>query len=241
MLTEEAHHMFVGETGVTRVIERTCQAMREAGIDDPTDVDAVRKLGVIDLGLVQRKINLHVSLTLDLFGSEVSTNAANVFNAGLKGRYREDKLTDDHQLLNDTYPVLRLVDGAIAQQDVPALSALNMRLRDDFVSDTRGGVRRWNQVIEKSGYAYRLTLPHVAFNRRIGEFATANADPAGHLLTAAAWQARRGEFLPTAEDGEYIDSLMVPVREPGRYAGWIAPPKVGIDNQPGDFEYVQIE
>src|SRR5271165_4458349 len=72
MLTEEAHHMFVGETGVTRVIERTCQAMREAGIDDPTDADAVRRLGVIDLPLVQRKINLHVSLTLDLFGSEVS-------------------------------------------------------------------------------------------------------------------------------------------------------------------------
>ena len=179
MLTEEAHHMFVGETGVTRVIERTCQAMREAGIDDPTDVDAVRKHGVIDLPLVQRKINLHVSLTLDLFGSEVSSNAANAFNAGLKGRFREDKLTDDHQLLNDTYPVLRLVDGAIVQQDVPALSALNMRLRDDFVGDTRGGVRRWNQVIEKAGYAYRLALPHVAFNRRIGEFAASEGGPSG--------------------------------------------------------------
>jgi benzoyl-CoA 2,3-dioxygenase component B len=233
--------MFVGETGVTRVIERTCQAMRDAGIDDPTDVDAVRRLGVIDLPLVQRKINLHVSLTLDLFGSEVSSNAANVFNAGLKGRFREDKLGDDHQLVNDTYPVLRLVDGAIVQQDVPALSALNMRLRDDFVGDTRGGVRRWNAVIEKAGYAYRLALPHVAFNRRIGEFAQAKADPVGELVSAAAWEARREEFLPTAEDTAYLDSLMVPVREAGRYAGWIAPPKVGIDNKPGDFEYVQIE
>jgi benzoyl-CoA 2,3-dioxygenase component B len=241
MLTEEAHHMFVGETGVTRVIERTCQAMRDAGIDDPTDVAAVRRLGVIDLPLVQRKINLHVSLTLDLFGSEVSTNAANVFNAGLKGRFREDKLTDDHLLVNDTYPVLRLVDGVIAQQDVPALSALNMRLRDDFVGDTRGGVRRWNQVIEKAGYAYRLTLPHVAFNRRIGEFAGAAVDPAGELMGAEAWEAKREAFLPTARDGVYLDSLMVPVREAGRYAGWIAPPKVGIDNKPGDFEYVQIE
>ena len=241
MLTEEAHHMFVGETGVTRVIERTCQAMREAGIEDPTDVAAVRKLGVIDLPLVQRKINLHVSLTLDLFGSEISTNAANVFNAGLKGRYREDKLTDDHQLVDDTYPVLLLVDGAIAQHDVPALSALNMRLRDDFVGDTRGGVRRWNQVIEKAGYEYRLALPHVAFNRRIGAFAQATADPTGALLSAEAWAARRDAFLPTADDGVYLDSLMVPVREPGKYAGWIAPPKVGIDNQPGDFEYVHID
>src|ERR1700728_1571049 len=133
MLTEEAHHMFVGETGVTRVIERTCQAMRDAGIDDPADVERVRALGVIDLPTLQRKANLHFSLTLDLFGNEISTNAANAFNAGLKGRYREDKLTDDHVLAGATYPVLRLRDGTIVQEDVPALSGLNMRLRDDYV------------------------------------------------------------------------------------------------------------
>ncbi len=34
---------------------------------------------------------------------------------------------------------------------------------------------------------------------------------------------------------------MTPVNEPGKYAGWIAAPKVGIDNKPGDFEYVKIE
>ena len=141
MLTEEAHHMFVGETGVQRIIQRTCEAMREAGIDDPYDIERVRALGVIDLPTIQRKVNLHFSLTLDLFGSEISTNAANVFNAGLKGRYREDRLADDHQLLGDTYPVLRLKDGAIVREDVPALSSLNMRLRDDFVADTEAGDR----------------------------------------------------------------------------------------------------
>src|SRR5437879_6553126 len=135
MLTEEAHHMFVGETGVTRIIERTCQVMKDAGIDDPHDVAAVRKLGVIDLPTVQKKANLHFSLSLDLFGSEISTNAANAFHAGIKGRFREDKLEDDHVLESGTYPVLRLIDGKIAKQDVPALSALNMRLRDDFVAD----------------------------------------------------------------------------------------------------------
>jgi benzoyl-CoA 2,3-dioxygenase component B len=241
MLTEEAHHMFVGETGVMRVIERTCQAMRAAGIEDPTDVAAVRRLGVIDLPLVQRKINLHFSLTLDLFGSEISSNAANAFNASLKGRYREDKLTDDHQLPRDTYPVLRLVDGGIARQAVPALSALNMRLRDDFVADTSGGIRRWNQVIGKAGFAFRLALPHVAFNRRIGEFAAAKADPAGNLMREADWEARKDAFLPTADDGEYLASLMRPERAPGMYANWIAPPKTGIDSKPGDFEYVMIE
>ncbi len=151
MLTEEAHHMFVGKSGVARVIERTCQAMKEAGIEDPSDVEAVRRLGVIDLPTIQKKVNLHFSLTLDLFGNEISTNAANAFNAGLKGRYREDKLADDHQLLNETYPVLRLKDGDIVEEAVPALSALNMRLRDDYVTDASHGVGRWNKVIERAG------------------------------------------------------------------------------------------
>ncbi|MEO1234557.1 MAG: benzoyl-CoA 2,3-epoxidase subunit BoxB, partial [Myxococcota bacterium] len=113
MLTEEAHHMFVGESGVSRVIQRTCEAMRAAGIDDPSDIEGVRALGVIDLPTIQRKANLHYSLSLDLFGSELSTNAANAFNAGLKGRYRETRIEDDHQLVDATYPVLRLVYGAM--------------------------------------------------------------------------------------------------------------------------------
>ena len=240
MLTEEAHHMFVGETGVARIIERTCTAMREAGLHDPHDIAAARALGVIDLPTLQKKINLHFSLTLDLFGNEISTNAANAFNSGLKGRYREDKLTDDHQLLAQTYPVLRLRDGAIVSEDVPALSALNMRLRDDFVVDAASGVGRWNKVIEKAGISFRLALPHVAFNRRIGEFAPIHADTAGNLLSQAGWQARIGSFLPATEDNLYITSLMQPVRATGEYAPWIAPPKVGIDNRPGDFEYVKI-
>ena len=67
---------------------------------------------MIDLPTLQKKANLHFSLTLDLFGNEISTNAANAFNAGLKGRYQEDRLTDDHQLTGATYPVLRPRDGA---------------------------------------------------------------------------------------------------------------------------------
>lgn len=240
MLTEEAHHMFVGETGVSRIIERTCQAMKEAGIEDPNDIERIRALGVIDLPTLQKKANLHFSLTLDLFGSEVSTNAANAFNAGLKGRYREDKLEDDHLLVNDTYPVLRCIDGQIVKQDVPALSALNMRLRDDFVVDAQGGVNRWNKVIEKAGISFRITLPHVAFNRAIGEFAPIEADPEGKLLTKEQWAANRDRWLPSADDNLFIASLMRPVSATGAYAGWIAPPKVGIDNKPGDFEYVKI-
>jgi benzoyl-CoA 2,3-dioxygenase component B len=240
MLTEEAHHMFVGETGVTRVIQRTCEAMKEAGISDPYEIDKVRKLGVIDLPTIQKKANLHFSLTLDLFGNEISTNAANAFHAGLKGRYREDRLKDDHQLESGTYPVLRLVDGKIQNEDSPALSALNMRLRDDYVVDCNAGVGPWNKVIEQIGIPFQINLPHVAFHRHIGEFSGIKADVAGNLLSDGEWKTRRGEFLPSDSDRGFIESLMKPQTEPGAFASWIASPKVGIDNKPGDFEYVKI-
>ena len=241
MLTEEAHHMFVGETGVQRIIQRTCEAMKAAGIDDPYDIERIRALGVIDLPTIQKRANLHFSLTLDLFGNEISTNAANAFNAGLKGRYREDRLTDDHQLLAAVYPVLRLKDGVIRSEDVPALSALNMRLRDDYVVDTEAGVARWNRVLERANVPFRLTLPDVSFNRRIGEFAARHVDTDGTLLTADQWAKRSKEVLPAAEDNLFIANLMAPVRDRGVYAGWIAPPRIGIDNRPGDFEYVRME
>ena len=241
MLTEEAHHMFVGETGVQRVIQRTCEAMKAAGIDDPYDIEKVRALGVIDLPTLQKKANLHFALTLDLFGNEISTNAANAFNAGIKGRYREDKLTDDHQLLAAVYPVLRFKDGKVVVDQAPALSALNMRLRDDYVQDTAAGIARWNRVLERAEVPFRLTLPHVAFNRGIGEFAACHADIDGTLLTADQWAKRSNEVLPSIEDNLFIASLMQPVRDRGAYAGWIAPPRIGIDNMPGDFEYVRLE
>ncbi len=240
MLTEEAHHMFVGETGVGRIVQRTCEAMRRAGIDDPTDIERVRRLGVIDLPTVQKKINLHCSLTLDLFGSEISTNSANFFNASLKGRYREDKIDDDHQLTNSTYPVLRLRDGQIVREDAPALSSLNMRLLDDFLDDVSGSIGRWNKIIARANYQYEFKLPHVAFNRRIGEFAAGHAAPDGALLDEAEWQRRRDAFLPNGDDAEYITSLMRGVTAPGAFAPWIAPPRLGVDNLPPEFEYVKL-
>jgi benzoyl-CoA 2,3-dioxygenase component B len=240
MLTEEAHHMFVGETGVTRIVQRTCEAMKEAGIDDPNEIEKVRKLGVIDLPTIQKKLNLHCSLSLDLFGNEISTNAANAFHSGLKGRFREDRLDDDHTLESSTYPVARLKDGKIVSEDAPALSALNMRLRDDYLKDCSLGLGRWNKMIEGAGVKFELKLPHQAFHRQIGEFSKIHADPDGNILSDAEWTKRRGDYLPSDGDRDYIESLMQPQWEPGKFAGWIAPPKVGIDNKPGDFEYVRL-
>ena len=240
MLTEEAHHMFVGETGVGRAIERTCEAMKEAGIEDPNDIAAVRKLGVIDLPTMQKKANLHFSLSLDLFGSEVSTNAANYYNCGLKGRFQETRLEDDHQLTNATYAVSKFVDGKVKMVNEPALTAINMRLRDDYVNYCAKGVERWNKVIEKSGVGFQAKLPHVAFHRQIGEFASVKASPDGGVLSDAAWQKQKDQWLPSKADGDFIELLMVPCWERGKFASWIAPPRVGIDNKPGDFEYVKV-
>ncbi len=241
MLTEEAHHMFVGESGISRIVQRTCEAMKEAGIEDPTDVDPIRALGVIDLPTLQRKANFHYAVTLDLFGAEVSTNAANAFNAGLKGRFQETKIDDDHQLTGDTYPVLRFEGGAFKTVEEPALSALNARLRDDYERDAAGGLKRWNKVIQKAGVDFAFSLPHVAFNRQVGAFRDLPATPDGEVLSREAWDKRRDEWLPSDDDLAFVNSLMEPVQEPGGYAPWIAAPKVGIDNQPGDFEYVRLK
>jgi benzoyl-CoA 2,3-epoxidase subunit B len=240
MLTEEAHHMFVGETGIGRIVQRTCEAMKAAGVDDAHNIDRVRKLGVIDLPTIQKKLNLHYSLSLDLFGSEVSTNAANAFNASVKGRFRETSIDDDHRLENDTYPVLKLVKGEIKRVNEPALTAINMRLRDDYTRDCGKGIERFNKIIERTGVDFRLALPHVAFHRDIGEFKDVQATPAGKLIDDATWASDKDQWLPSTSDGEFIASLMKPVAEPGQFASWISPPKVGIDNRPGDFEYVKI-
>ena len=242
MLTEEAHHLFVGETGVGRTIEATCNAMVKAGITDPFDKERIRALGVVDLPTLQKKANFHMSVTRDLFGSEISSNAADAFSAGLKGRFNESHLTgDDHVLENATYAVQRVIDGKFVTEDVPALRAINSRLLDDYIADCQGGIDRWNKVIEKSGIDFKFTQPHKGFNRKIGEFGKTRISPDGRILTEAEWQAGQNEWLVNDDDYVFIHSLMKPCHQTGEYASWIAPPRVGINNQPADFEYVRIE
>ena len=238
MLTEEGHHMFVGRTGVERIVQKTCEVMNEHGITDPDDIEGVRKYGAVDLPTIQKKINFHVSVTLDLFGAEISTNAANSFNAGLKGRFRENRIDDDHQLEKDTYPVAQVGGDELQVVEVPALSAINTRLSDDYLADCENVLKRWNRVLEEQDIARRLTLPHRAFHRAVGEFSQVKATPEGQLLTESEWSRRHGEWLPSEADLEYMLSLMKPTFEPGEFSSWIAPPRAGINGQPGDYEYV---
>ena len=237
MLTEEAHHMFVGESGIARILQRTAEVMARHDVHDPAEV---RRHGVIDLATLQRYLNFHYSVTLDLFGADVSSNAATFYTTGLKGRFDEARIDDDHVLEQATYPLLELADGRLAEREVPALNALNERLRDRYIKDTVGGVGRWNRVLEKAGIAERLTLPHKAFNRRIGAFAGARIGLDGRIIDEAEWRSHEREWLPTDADRAFVASLMGRVNEPGKFASWIAPPATGVNGRPLDFEYVRF-
>jgi benzoyl-CoA 2,3-epoxidase subunit B len=238
MLTEEAHHMFVGESGVARILQRTCEVMREHNLTEPS---AVRAKGVIDLETLQRFVNFHYSVTLDLFGSEISSNAASYYTGGLKGRYEEMKIGDDHALGSDCYSVQEIADGAVVNRAVPALTALNTRLRDDYTGEIQAGLDRWNRIPERFGIPFRFTLPHVGFHRKIGAFAGQYLSPAGELLNKQEWEARAAHWLASQDDHEFIRSLMGRVIEPGKFANWIAPPARGINNLPIEFEYVRFD
>ncbi|GAA4126726.1 benzoyl-CoA 2,3-epoxidase subunit BoxB [Actinomadura keratinilytica] len=234
MLKEESHHMFVGTTGIDRVVQRTVQLMLEHDTDD------VVAHGGIPLDIIQKYLNFHFSVSLDLFGSETSTNVANYFTAGLKGRWAEERRRDDHVLTDDSIMVDAIVDGKPGQTEVAALVGLNTDLRREYIGDCQNGVNRWNRILEEAGIDRRLRLPHVAFNRKVGAFAGIEATPDGEVLSADEWERRKGEWLPTEVDRTHVRSLMQPVYERGKVAAWLAPPRQGINGKPTDYEYVHL-
>ncbi|MBI5362474.1 MAG: benzoyl-CoA 2,3-epoxidase subunit BoxB [Planctomycetes bacterium] len=233
MLTEEAHHMFVGQTGVGRVIERTCEVMKQHPGKDP------KAYGAIPLEIVQKWIYFWNSSSNDLYGAEVSSNSANFFGAGLKGRAYEDRYTE-HKALDQSYSVDRFVEGKVKREEVALRNAMNEVLRDEYVKDNEKGIEYWNRITEKQGIDFRFRLPHRRFHRKIGEWAAGRFDIDGNPLDEATWQKRVGEWLPTDADRAFVKSLMKPVREAGKFASWIAPPAKGVDNRPADFEYVKL-
>jgi benzoyl-CoA 2,3-epoxidase subunit B len=237
MLMEEAHHMYVGESGVARVIAQTCEVMKRHHVEHP---DQVRSHGAIDFQTLQRYLNFHYSVTLDLFGADQSSNAAMFYSSGLKGRFEEGRRQDDHVLKDRTYTILDVVNGGLAEREVPMLNALNEVLRDDFIKDSVSGISRWNKVIEKAGLSFRLSVPHKAFNRQIGTLSGVRISPDGDLKSQDEWVSGRASWLPTADDRAFVASLMKPERQPGRYASWISAPTHTINKQPLDLEYVRF-
>jgi benzoyl-CoA 2,3-dioxygenase component B len=237
MLTEEAHHMFVGDTGVARIVKRTLEVMKELGSEDP---EAVRKAGAIDLPTIQRYLNFWFSSSLDLFGAEASSNAATTFANGIKGRPDEANY-EDHDCRNATLELETMGDdGAIGTESVAMRSAMNEVVRRSYIKDCEIGVVRWNRQIEKAGYAFRLGLPHPRFNRSVGVWAGRTFDPEGKKLAPELWSAARDRWLPSDADKAFVRSLMKGVTEPGKMAAWIAPPDRGINALPVNYEYVRL-
>jgi benzoyl-CoA 2,3-dioxygenase component B len=230
MLTEEAHHMFVGQTGVARIVQRTAELVRQG--KDP------RAEGAIPFDMLQRYLNFWYAVSLDLFGSEVSTNAASYFGGGLKGRPKEERFAD-HALLEGTARVELLEDGKIVNREVAPRLAVNLEVRNAYVEDCQAAVDKWNRLVADLGVTF--VLPSPRFRRQVGTFAAGSFDPDGRAIAAADFGRRAPEWLPSPADDAYVRSLMAhPVTEPGKFAGWIAPPARGIDGRPVDFEYVRF-
>jgi benzoyl-CoA 2,3-dioxygenase component B len=232
MLTEEAHHMFVGETGIGRVVKRTLEVMKELGTDDPA---RIRAHGAVDLPLLQKYINFWCSSSLDLFGSEISSNAAASYANGLKGRPDETQYQD--HVLRDAKLELDTPEGV---QQVPMLNAINEVMRESYLKDCETGLKRWNRAIERAGHDFRLTLPSSRFRRSIGSWVGLPVDPSGKLLPKDEYERRLYEWVPSPEDKAFVKSLMQKVVEPGKMAAWVAPPDRGINNLPVDYEYVHL-
>ncbi|MCU1286233.1 MAG: putative benzoyl-CoA oxygenase component [Acidobacteriales bacterium] len=237
MLTEEAHHMFVGDTGISRVIRRTLEVMKEIGSDDAI---ALRNAGAIDLQTMQKYLNFWFSSSLDLFGADTSSNAASYFANGLKGRPDEAQY-EDHVAKDQTY-ALELPDGAggTKTEQIPMRNAMNEVTRNSYVRDCEIGAKRWNRQIEKAGFSARLSLPSTRFRRNIGSWANIPTDPTGKQISREEFESKKSQWLPGEADTAFIRSLMQGVFQPGKMAAWIAPPDRGINNNPVEYEYVKL-
>ncbi len=234
MLTEEAHHMFVGETGVERMVQRAAELMR---LDPNGDA---RAQGGIPLDVIQKYLNLWFALSLDLFGGEISSNAASFFSAGLKGRYNEERY-EDHLALDQRYRMSVVREGRVVEEEVPLRTAMNEVLRDAYVEDCQRGVDRWNKRLAEAGLSERLRLPSKRFYRHIGLYADLPFDLEGRLLAQRDWERRRSEWLPGEEDRAYVASLQKPVKEAGKIANWLARPARGVKGLPFEHEYVRLD
>jgi benzoyl-CoA 2,3-dioxygenase component B len=234
MLTEEAHHLFVGESGLERVMRRACQLMKQDSNED------VRAQGGIDLPTIQKWINHQYAYSLDLFGAEVSTNAADYFAAGIKGRWKEAQNYEDNNCLGKTRTMHVVEDGKLVEKSLPLRNCMNEELRDSYAEDCERVVRRWNKAVKDEDiHDFEFSLPSTRFYRRQGDFSGHHFNREGNLIDDATWNANVTDWLPTDDDRAYVKSLMKPVHEAGKVANWIAAPRRGIHGQSLEFEYVR--
>ncbi len=171
----------------------------------------------------------------------MSSNAATTFANGIKGRPDETTAFEDHDIRNATF-ALESPDGAggIKREDVPMRNAVNEIVREAYIKDCEVGLRLWNRALSKAGIQFEIRLPSSRFNRTVGVWAGNPVDPSGERLSSEAWAQRKHGWLPSESDRAYVKGLMKRVTEPGKVAGWIAPPERGVGTHPPDYEYVRL-
>jgi benzoyl-CoA 2,3-epoxidase subunit B len=171
-----------------------------------------------------------------LFGSEVSSNAAASFANGIKGRPDEETASEDHDIREASFSL----ESPGGREDVPLRNALNEVVREAYIRDCEVGLRLWNRTLAKSGSKSEIRLPSPRFNRTVGVWAGQPVDPTGALIPADAWAQQKAGWLPSDGDRAFVKTLMQRVVEPGKVAGWIAPPERGVGTHPPDYEYVRL-
>jgi benzoyl-CoA 2,3-dioxygenase component B len=222
MLTEEAHHLFVGETGLDRIIKRSAELQR---LDPNGDV---RNQGGIDFDLIQRTINYWFTYSLDLFGGEISSQRRRLLRDRPQGPLPRGSPARA-PALDQSYRLPVVDGGRLVERDVPLRNAMNEVLRDSYITDCERALRKWNRTLEEAGSPTRLSLPSRRFHRHQGIYADHRFNPEGELVSQSAWDRDHGRWLLRPEDNDYLLSIMKPVYEPGKFANWIAPPNKGIE------------
>ena len=104
MLTEEAHHMFVGDTGISRVTKRTLEVMRELGTDEP---EAIRRAGAIDLPTMQKYLNFWFIVLARSVRLRSVVERGGVFRAGHQRPARREEVRRSRAARDATFDARR--------------------------------------------------------------------------------------------------------------------------------------
>ncbi len=95
-------------------------------------------------------------------------------------------------------------------------------------------------MIKKAGVDFEIKLPSERLRRTVGVYAGHRFTPEGKPISAAEFEVRKYEWVPPPEGRAFVTSLMKQVIEPGKIAGWSAPPERGINNLGVDYEYLRL-
>ena len=178
MLTEEAHHMFVGETGVGRVVKRTLEVMKEIGTDDPQAIRASRRDRPADDPALHELLVHVVARPVRLRGLVQCREFLRQRHQGPAGRRRSTRITSAPMRRYELETPQGKESGQPAQRHERSDA-------QSYIKDCEIGVKRWNMQIQRAGHDFRLSLPSPRFRRSIGAWAGRADRSAGAQRSAA--------------------------------------------------------